>query len=312
LPRDKERARLPATPQDPTKLTAASTAVAKTNDMKLPTRYPSTMRTRNLNVGLILAALLAPFALPAQQASTTPVTIRVIDVSGAVVPHAQIRFVPAPDPAALRLETDDQGQVSTNLKAGGYALFVSAQGFRIDTRHIDISILKAQVGASQIIPVALEVAHGGGVTVEPAATVKGSLVLTADLYHAPVVLSPADFRALPHISITVHNGHTNAAETYSGVPLATLLAKVNAPMGKDLHGEAMTGYLIATGSDGYSVVLSVAEVDPGFHEGQVIVADARDGQPLAKNGPFQLIVSDDKRPARWVHNLESIALQRAR
>lgn len=102
--------------------------------------------------------------------------------------------------------------------------------------------------------------------------------------------------------------HTNATETYSGVPLSTLLEKVNAPLGKELHGEAMALYLIATGSDGYSAVLSLAEVDPSFHEGQVIVADRRDGQPLGKSGPFQLIVSEDKRPARWVHNLVSITL----
>lgn len=142
------------------------------------------------------------------------------------------------------------------------------------------------------------------------AAAEGGLRLTADPDHAPVVLSPADFRALPHITTTVHNGHTNADETYSGVPLATLLAKVNAPLGKELHGEAMTSYLIATGSDGYSVVLSLAEVDPSFHEGQVLVADTRDGKPLGDHGPFQLIVSDDKRPARWVHNLVSITLKR--
>jgi hypothetical protein len=144
------------------------------------------------------------------------------------------------------------------------------------------------------------------------AAVEGSLVLTADPSHAPVVLSPADFHALPHITITVHNSHTNADETYSGVPLATLLAKVNAPLGKELRGAAMTSIVVATGSDGYSVVLSLAEVDPEFHAGQVLVADARDGKPLEKNGPFQLIVSDDKRPARWVHNLVSIALRYAR
>ena len=74
----------------------------------------------------------------------------------------------------------------------------------------------------------------------------------------------------------------------------------------------MTSYLIATGSDGYAVVLSLAEVDPDFHQGQVLVADTRDGQPLGKNGLFQLINSDDKRPARWVHNLNSITLQHAR
>jgi hypothetical protein len=74
----------------------------------------------------------------------------------------------------------------------------------------------------------------------------------------------------------------------------------------------MTTYLVAAGSYGYSVVLSLAEVDPSFHEGQVLVVDTRDGQPLGNYGPFQLIVSDDKRPARWVHNLVSITLQHAR
>jgi hypothetical protein len=138
------------------------------------------------------------------------------------------------------------------------------------------------------------------------------LLLTAESSHASVALSPAEFRALPHVTITARNSHTNAAEIYSGVPLATLLEKLNAPLGKELHGEAMTSFVIATGSDGYSVVFSLAEVDPSFHEGQVIVADSRDGQPLGKNGPFQLIVSDDKRPARWVHNLVSISVQKTR
>ena len=141
-------------------------------------------------------------------------------------------------------------------------------------------------------------------------TPQTSLVLSDE--HASVTFTPADFRALPHVSLTVHNGHTDASETYSGVPLATLLAKVNAPLGKDLRGKAMASYLVATGSDGYSVVLSLAEVDPDFHQGQVLVADTRDGQPLGKNGPFQLIVTDDKRPARWVHNLQSIEVRSAK
>ncbi len=147
----------------------------------------------------------------------------------------------------------------------------------------------------------------------PAPAVEDSrLLLSTDPSRAPVTFTPADFHALPHVAITVHNGHTNASETYSGVPLPTLLAKINAPLGKELHGQAMTSYLVAAGSDGYSVVLSLAEVDPSFHEGQVLVVDTRDGQPLENYGPFLLIVSDDKRPARWVHNLVSITLQHAR
>lgn len=262
-------------------------------------------------IGVFCVTLFASFVILAQQATTTVVSIRVCDPTGAGIPHAQLRLVPSSDKAPEKLETDEHGQLSINLNTGGYALFVSALGFRNVSQHIEISIPEGQVSTSLIVPVVLQVAHGGGPTIYPTA-VKGSLMLTADPYHAPVVFSPTEFRALPHITITVHNGHTDTSEIYSGVPLASLLAQVNAPLGKDLRGKAMTNYIIATGSDGYSVVFSLAEVDPGFHEGQVLVADMRNGQPLANSGPFQLIVSDDKRPARWVHNLESITLQAAR
>ncbi len=255
------------------------------------------------SVGLVAVVLLA------QQAANRPVTIDVSDPTGAGIAHAQVRLAPAPDPVPAKLETDDQGHLSLNLKAGGYTLFVSAQGFKTARLHLDIAAPQADDRASQSVPVALRIADVvSPVPVYP----KDSLVLTADSYHAPVVLSPADFRALQHVTITVHNGHTNTDESYSGILLASLLSQVNAPLGKELRDEALTNYLVASGADGYSVVLSLAEADPTFHAGQVLVADARDGQPLGKSGPFELIVSDDKRPARWVHNLESIALQSAR
>jgi hypothetical protein len=144
------------------------------------------------------------------------------------------------------------------------------------------------------------------------AQAKDTLLLTAAVNHAPVSISLVDFRALPHVTVTVHNAHADADETYSGVPLAALLATLDAPLGEHLRGKALASYIVASGSDGYSVVLSIAEADPSFHGGEILVVDTRDGQPLGKSGPFQLIVSEDKRPARWVHNLVSISLQHAR
>ncbi|MGA7216916.1 MAG: carboxypeptidase regulatory-like domain-containing protein [Candidatus Sulfotelmatobacter sp.] len=262
------------------------------------------MRNLSLLVALFYAIAVAP--APAQQGSTT-VTIRVIDPTGAHVAHAQIRFMPSEVPAAL--ETDDNGQCSVNLKAGGYDLSVSASGFKMQKRHLDIGAAAAEPGAAQIIPIVLQVGDvSSPIPIYPV----DSLVITGDANHSSLALSPAQFRALPHVTITVHNGHTNAVEKYSGVALATLLAKVSAPLGDALRGDAMTSYVVATGSDGYAVALSLAEVDPSFHADQVIVADIRDGQPLGKTGPFQLIVSDDKRPARWVRNLDSITLHSGR
>ncbi len=49
---------------------------------------------------------------------------------------------------------------------------------------------------------------------------------------------------------------------------------------------ALSGYIVATGSDSYVAVIALAEVDPSFHSGEVIVADTMNGEPLdPKSGP---------------------------
>jgi hypothetical protein len=126
------------------------------------------------------------------------------------------------------------------------------------------------------------------------------------------VVSAAELKAMPHITVTVHNSHTSADETYSGVRLADLLAKLGAPLGSELRGKALAGYIVATGSDAYKAVLALGEVDPSFHPGEVLVADTMDGKSLdAHSGPFKLVVTEDKRPARSVRNLVSIELKSA-
>ncbi len=121
----------------------------------------------------------------------------------------------------------------------------------------------------------------------------------------------ATFRELPHVTVKVHNEHSNQDENYSGVPLNTLLARVGAPLGKELHGKSLADYVLFEAADQYRVVLSLAEADPSFHPGEIIVADSMNGSPLDKDGPFKLIVSEDKRPARWVRNLVWIRLEAA-
>ena len=204
--------------------------------------------------------------------------------------------------------TDDKGQLALNLKPGGYALFARAQGFKTLVMHFDVR----QQADLQTVTGVVEVGTGGGPTVVSTATSTGELAIFAYPYHEPAVFSPAQIQPMPHIKVTIHNPHANADETYSGVRLADLLTKLGAPLGKELHGESLAIYLIARGSDGYEAVLSLAEIDPDFHSGEVIVADAMDGKPLdAHKGPLQLVVSEDKRPARCVRNLVTIDLRSA-
>jgi hypothetical protein len=119
-------------------------------------------------------------------------------------------------------------------------------------------------------------------------------------------------KALAHRTVTIHNPHENVDETYSGVLLIDLLKQVGAPVGKDVRGKTLAEYVVATGSDGYKAVLALAEIEPDFHPGDVLIADTMNGKPLdAKIGPFRLVVSDDKRPARSVRNLVSVELKAA-
>jgi hypothetical protein len=116
--------------------------------------------------------------------------------------------------------------------------------------------------------------------------------------------TPEALAALPPSTVTVNNENSKASETYSGVPLIDLLTRLGIkekPGKKDL-----LLYVVATGSDGYAVVYSIGEIMPFIHDAAVIVADSQDGKPLAATGPFELIASREKHPARWVRNLASI------
>jgi len=240
-----------------------------------------------------------------QQGATAPVTLSVTDQTGAGIPHLQVRVVPAPDPAP-KMETDEKGKLSLDLKPGGYALFAHSSGFKPLATHFDVRAAKDL----QTIPFVLQLVINSGPVVVVAGASKADLTLLADPYHGPSGLSLAELKVLPHTTVTIHNPHTNADETYSGVRVADILTPLGAPLGKELHGIALTNYLVVTGSDGYQVVLALAEVDPSFHPGEVLVADTMNGKPLDEHsGPLKLVVTEDKRPARSVRNLTTIELR---
>jgi hypothetical protein len=123
-----------------------------------------------------------------------------------------------------------------------------------------------------------------------------------------LTLTPADLAALPHKNVTVMNHHTSASETYSGVAISDLLAKIGAPQGSDVKGKLFLLGVVASGTDNYSVLFAIAETDPTIHTGDILIADQMNGQKLDKDGTFKLVSTEEKRPARWVRNLSSISL----
>jgi DMSO/TMAO reductase YedYZ molybdopterin-dependent catalytic subunit len=125
----------------------------------------------------------------------------------------------------------------------------------------------------------------------------------------PLVLSIADLKKMPRKTLTVVNPHTQKSEVYEGVLLEELLRRAGVAQGEKLRGTAMATYVVAEGSDGYRVIFSLAELDSGMIDSDVIVADTLDGAAIGVDiGPLRIVAPHEKRPARWVRMLSAITV----
>jgi DMSO/TMAO reductase YedYZ molybdopterin-dependent catalytic subunit len=128
----------------------------------------------------------------------------------------------------------------------------------------------------------------------------------------PFTVTAADLRKMPRTTLRVENLHSQKTEVYEGVPIAALLEKAGVPQGEQIRGAALATYVLVDAVDDYRVVFSLAELDSGFEDSEVLLADTMDGAPLpAGLGQFRLIAPHEKRPARWVDMVRSITVVRA-
>ena len=138
-----------------------------------------------------------------------------------------------------------------------------------------------------------------------------ALEISGDIPH-PHTYSAQEWTQLKHTPVTATNAHEKKTATYSGAPLRELLKEAGVPAGENLRGKALTMCIIVSASDGYQVTFSLAELDEGIGNTQVLVADSEDGKAFdqkpgdEKTGPLRLVVPGDKRPARWVRMVKSI------
>ena len=179
-------------------------------------------------------------------------------------------------------------------------------------RAFSVCAIAACVVGFSSLPVLAQGAAGsmGGMEVaKPPAAPSTSLTLTVD--GKATIFSVAELKAIPQKTVQVHNEHSKADETYSGVPLGDLLAKAGFVADKTTQRKMLRSYLRAEGSDKYWVIYSLTEVEASEHEGDVIVATSLDGKPLGVDGELKLVSTADKKPERWVRNLVAIVLKSA-
>src|SRR5262245_7833070 len=128
-----------------------------------------------------------------------------------------------------------------------------------------------------------------------------ALAIAGDV-RTPVSITPAELKALPRTRVEMKD--EGKTVVYEGVLVAELLKRAGVPLGSDLRGDAIATYVVASASDGYRVVFSIGELDPGFTSNDIIVADTIDGKPLfGYRGPLRIVAPKDKRAARSIRLL---------
>jgi len=148
--------------------------------------------------------------------------------------------------------------------------------------------------------------HGQGAT----APVAADVVVGGDV-PKPFTLTMADLKSMPRTTVTVQQD--SKSTTYEGVLLGEILKRAGAPLGRELSGEAVASYILATATDGYQAVYGLAEADPAFTGSEILVADIIDGKPLFDyQGPMRIVAPHDKRGARSVRMLQRIEVVRLR
>jgi len=123
----------------------------------------------------------------------------------------------------------------------------------------------------------------------------------------PTILTRADIEALPHIKVTTSVSGTPT--TFEAVALEAVLEKAGVEFGQTLKGRRLASCLLVEAADGYRVVVALPELDPAFTDKQVVLAFLKDGKPLdEKEGPYRIVIPDEKRMARWVRQVTTLKI----
>ena len=78
---------------------------------------------------------------------------------------------------------------------------------------------------------------------------------------------------------------------------------------QSINNDILRKIVIVTGSDGYETVFSAGEIDPEFGGHQIMVAYAKDGQPLGPDRYPLIVAPGDKKAGRFVFNIVKIEVR---
>lgn len=130
------------------------------------------------------------------------------------------------------------------------------------------------------------------------------IMLTGAVQHGGPI-SMAQLRAMPGIDVKVDQKTEkgNFTGTFHGVLLWTLINNAGLVNGPQRHAILLHGIVVSAAADRYGTLISLGEIHPELGNGQVILATAENGKPLAQ--PV-LIVPGDIKAAREVRGVTNV------
>jgi DMSO/TMAO reductase YedYZ molybdopterin-dependent catalytic subunit len=122
----------------------------------------------------------------------------------------------------------------------------------------------------------------------------------------PLKLELSDLHGMKQTEATAKD-HGGEQRVYKGVTLFDILGAAGVSQGSQLRGKNLLKFVSVKAIDGYEVIFSLAEIDPEFTDQTILVAYEEDGKPLPKgDGPFRMVVPNDKKHARWIREVATI------
>lgn len=127
----------------------------------------------------------------------------------------------------------------------------------------------------------------------------------------PLKLTPADLAKLPRRAVSAKD-HDGKEATFEGLELGEVLKLAGVKFGEQMRGKSLALFLVVDAADNYRAVFALPELDHAFTDRVILLADKRDGKPLAAaEGPLRIVVPDEKRQARWVRQVTALTIRRA-
>lgn len=101
---------------------------------------------------------------------------------------------------------------------------------------------------------------------------------------------------------------TTVTDTYTGALLWDVLNSTGILTDPTIKNDILRKLVVAAGSDGYDVDLSLGEIDPTFGNEQILVAYSDEDGLLSGDGFARLVVPGDVYGGRYVSNLASFTI----